>query len=71
MRHFLMSRESEPLRAVRTAGTGVRTIDSKFQCSSSAPADQGWSALPAEKENRLMSKNKNPWDPITGPRGFV
>ena len=50
MRQSLMSRKSESLRAVRTAGTGVRTIDSKFQCSSFAPADQGWSALPAEKQ---------------------
>ena len=35
-----MSRENESLRAVRTAGTGVRTIDSKFQYSSSAPAEK-------------------------------
>ena len=29
---------------------------------SSPPADQGWSALPAEKENRLITKKENPPD---------
>ena len=46
----------------RTPGTGVRNIDSKFQCTSYAPADQGWSALPAEKENRLITEKENPPD---------
>ena len=62
MRLFLCLVGNESVRAVGTAGTGIRTHDSKFQCLSSVPADQGWSALPAEKENRLMSKNKNPSD---------
>jgi len=31
---------NQSLRAVRTAGTDVRTIDSKFQCSSFAPAEK-------------------------------
>ena len=71
MRLFLCLVGNESVRAVGTAGTGIRTIDSKFQCSSSAPADQGWSALPAEKENRLMSKNKTPrTSNHSRPRGF-
>ena len=35
-----MSRENESVRAERTAGTGVRAFDSKFQCSSIAPAEK-------------------------------
>jgi len=35
-----MSRKSESLRAVRTPRTSARTIDLKFQCSSSAPANE-------------------------------
>ena len=40
MRLFLCLVGNESVRAVGTAGTGVHTHDSKFQCLSSAPAEK-------------------------------
>ena len=40
MRLFLCLVGNESVMAVRTAGTGVRTHDSKFQCFSSSPAEK-------------------------------